>query len=84
MQIQIECNNSPYQKQSCCICNHLYEMTEAKVIVCNDQGKYYGEVCPECLKNGFNWLSDRFDQITQVRKTIKIRPTQKQKVPVSA
>lgn len=63
MKLQIECNQAPFQQQCCLTCNEIYEMVEAKVLVCNNQGKVYGEVCPHCLKKGFHWLSDRFEQL---------------------
>jgi len=62
-------------------------MSEAKVIVCNDQGKAYGEVCPHCLKQGFGWLSNRFDQLNQVSKVKEIdvvRQAQTRRMPVGA
>lgn len=62
MQLQIECNPVPFQEQSCLICNQLFNTTEAKVIICNDQGKKHGEACPACLGRGFNWLNQRFEQ----------------------
>ncbi len=63
MQLQIECNQTPCKQQPCLICNQLFELTEAKIIVCNDQGQSYGEVCSECLEKGFYWLNDRFKQL---------------------
>jgi hypothetical protein len=84
MQLQIECNGIPLQKQSCLICNHLFETTKARIIICNDQGNSYGEACPKCLKKGFYWLSDRFEQLNQPRKTVAIRETRKLEVPMSA
>ncbi len=71
MQLQIECNREPFKQKSCLICNQLFEMTEARIIVCNDQGNDYGEVCPKCLRKGFSWLSDRFEQLSQPQKSLK-------------
>jgi len=59
-------------------------MSEAKVIVCNDQGKYYGEVCPHCLKQGFAWLSSRFDQLNKIKEIDVARQSQTQRIPVGA
>jgi hypothetical protein len=73
MQFQIECNHAPFQTQQCLICNRLFEMTEAKVIACSDQGKSYGEVCPNCLQEGFDWISDRFDQLNQPKRRVTQR-----------
>ena len=83
MQLQIECNHIPFQKHPCLICNQLFEMGEAKILVCNDQGKYYGEVCPKCLENGFDWLSDRFEQLNQPKRKIALRQTRIE-LPVGA
>lgn len=55
----------------------------ARVIVCNNRGKTYGEVCPHCLKEGFNWLSDRFERINKVKEIDVARRTRTQKMPVS-
>lgn len=84
MKLQIECNGIPLQHQSCSICNQLFETVEAKIIVCSDQGNYYGEVCPECLKKGFYWLNDRFEQLNQPKKAAVIRQTGDLEVPIGA
>ncbi|MBW4541214.1 MAG: hypothetical protein KME43_19060 [Myxacorys chilensis ATA2-1-KO14] len=84
MQLQVEHNSSLLQKQSCLICKQLFEMTEAKIIICNEQGTYYGEVCPKCLEKGFDWLSDRFERLNQSRKTIVIEQTPVLEIPISA
>lgn len=84
MQLQIECNYTPLQKRRCLICDEQFVTTEAKVIACNDQGKSYGEVCPACLKEGFDWLSDRFDQINQSQRVDVIRHVRSQKMLVGA
>ena len=83
MQLQIECNHTP-QQQSCWICKQLIEMTEAKVIVCNEQGYCYGEVCPKCLKKGFQWLSGQFEQLNQQKATVPIRQTRNRQIPIGA
>lgn len=84
MQFQIECNNAPFQQQLCLICDSVFEMTEAKVIACNDQGKSYGEVCPHCWKEGFDWLSDRFDRLKQRQKIEAVRPVRIEQMPIGA
>lgn len=84
MQLQIECNPLPFRQEQCLICNQAFKMTEAKVIVCNDRGKDYGEVCPKCLEKGFHWLSDRFEQLQQPKKVIAMRQTQRLKPLVGA
>lgn len=84
MQLQIECNCIPFQQQSCWICHQSFQMTEAKVIICNDQGNGYGQVCPQCLKRGFHWLSNRFEQMDQPKATVLLRQSQNLEVPNSA
>jgi hypothetical protein len=84
MQLQIECNNVPSQQQSCSICSQAFEMAEARIIVCNDQGKDCGEVCSICLSRGFDWLSDRFDQLNQAKKPVLMRRTQRLEIPIGA
>ena len=83
MQLQIECNHIP-QQQSCCICNQLIEMTQARVIVCNDQGTHCGEVCTQCLKKGFHWLSEQFEQLHQPKKTVAIPQSRSLDIPLGA
>lgn len=84
MQLQIECNSIPLQQNKCWICNQIFKPTEAKIIVCNDQGNDYGEVCPQCLEKGFDWLSDRFEQLNQPKKKVVIRRTPQLEIPIGA
>lgn len=84
MQLQIECNDAPRQKQLCLICDQQFQRREAKVIICNDQGKNYGEVCSLCLKEGFGWISDRFNQLNQPHRKVATRQTQNLEIPISA
>jgi acetylglutamate synthase len=83
MQLQVEYNYSPSQKQQCIICNRQYKSAEAKVIVCNNQGISSGEVCSECLAHGFNWISDRFEHLNSSRKKNAASRPQKTKVPIA-
>ena len=64
MQLQVECNGLSPKQQLCWICNHSFEMSEARIIVCDDQGDSYGEVCPQCLSMGFNWIKNQFQQLS--------------------
>jgi hypothetical protein len=82
MQFQIEYNEVPLKTEQCLICDRLFEMTEAKVIICDDQGKSFGEVCPKCLKKGFGWLSDRFEQLNHPKRKAPAAYPEKTKVPV--
>jgi hypothetical protein len=84
MQLQIECNHTPSQKQRCLTCNQIFEVKEAEVIVCDDQGKPCGEVCPQCLKRGYQWLSHRFDQINQLKKVDILQRPHRKKIPLGA
>jgi hypothetical protein len=84
MQLQIEYNHAPFQQQSCLICNRLYEMAEAKILVCNERGEHQGEVCPKCLRKGFDWLSDRFEQIAQPKRKITLRQSRSLEIPIGA
>jgi hypothetical protein len=82
MQLQIEYNPVPALQESCLICNEQFEMTEARIIACNEQGKSYGDVCPQCLEKGFNWLNQQFQQLNQPKRNVSIRKTQPVQVPV--
>lgn len=84
MQVQIECNSFPLQQQSCLICNQLFEMTEAKIIICDDQGNDHGEVCFTCLEKRFYWLNYQFEQLKQSKSAVEIRQTRSLEIPISA
>lgn len=62
MQFAIECNKLKKQ-QICLICAQQFQMGEARLIVCSNQGDSYGDVCPECIGRGANWISSRLRQI---------------------
>ncbi len=60
MQLQIECNSSSSKSQhSCVLCGQVFQSTEARVIVCNDRGNSYGDICADCLKRGSDWIWHR-------------------------
>jgi len=82
MQLQIEYNSVPKLQQSCLLCNQCFEMTQARIIACDAQGKSYGDVCPKCLEKGFQWLSQRFQQLEQPQKTVTVLKTRPLQVPV--
>jgi uncharacterized protein CbrC (UPF0167 family) len=63
MQFQIECNSFLKSDQTCLTCNEQFEMTEARVIVCNEQGDSYGDICPYCIAMGCNWLERKLQQL---------------------
>lgn len=56
MQLQIECNHSPIVDQSCILCKESFSSAKARVIVCNDLGNSFGDLCPTCLLQGPNWI----------------------------
>lgn len=62
MQLQIECN-SLKNDQICLICNNQFQMSEARLIVCNYQGDRYGDVCPHCILKGGNWIAKQLNSI---------------------
>ncbi len=60
MQLQIECNSSSSQSQHhCVLCSQVFQITEARVIVCNDRGSSYGDICADCLNRGSDWIWHR-------------------------
>jgi uncharacterized protein CbrC (UPF0167 family) len=63
MQFQIECNSFFRDFQTCLICNQQFEMKEARVIVCNEEGDSYGDICPHCIVMGSNWIGSKLQQI---------------------
>ncbi len=63
MQFQIECNSLLKNHQMCVTCNKQFEMKEARVIVCNEQGDSVGELCPKCIRMGFHWLGSQLQQL---------------------
>jgi hypothetical protein len=70
MQLQVECNGSVKSARSCWTCDRSFQIQPAKVIICNDQGMSYGEVCPQCINQGFDWIHNRFTQLTHLSQTI--------------
>lgn len=62
MQFKMECNSLKKQ-QICLICNQQFQMGEARLIVCSNQGDSYGDVCPKCMGRGANWINNQLRQI---------------------
>jgi hypothetical protein len=77
MQLQVECQGSQGSWQTCWICNRAFKIREARVIVCSDEGINYGEVCPQCVHQGFDWLSERFERLNCSRAQIGSLPNQR-------
>ncbi len=55
MKFQIECNTSQ-SSQVCLICQQNFQDHEARLIICNDQGEGYGDICYQCMAKGRNWI----------------------------
>jgi hypothetical protein len=55
MKFQIECNTRK-SRQVCLICQQNFQMNEARLIVCSDEGGGYGDICPQCIARGGNWI----------------------------
>lgn len=61
IQLQVECSqsSSPY---TCCTCNELFTMQNARVMALNSQGYHYGDVCTNCISKGSSWITNRLQQ----------------------
>ncbi|MGF1939516.1 MAG: hypothetical protein RM347_035230 [Nostoc sp. ChiQUE02] len=55
MKFQIECNTGK-SSQVCLICQQNFQTHEARLIICNDQGEGYGDICHQCIAKGGNWI----------------------------
>jgi hypothetical protein len=69
MQLQVECNNLVGKRQVCWMCDRPFKMQAARVILCDNQGRTYGDVCPTCIGQGYGWLSSQFERLTAPQKT---------------
>lgn len=58
MQFQIECNTLK-NNQICLICNTQFQMQAVRLIVCNDRGDGYGDICPQCIAMGADWIGNK-------------------------
>ena len=76
MQLQIECNNTSLSDQPCLLCNQEFELQEARVIVCNEGGANCGDLCPECISKGPDWIWQRLIQTSNL-------PLKAEMIPVS-
>ena len=65
MQFQLECNSLSSKQQTCLACKNPFEMREARVIVCNNHGDGYGDICPQCIAMGRSWIKRRLKQLNQ-------------------
>jgi hypothetical protein len=65
MRFQLECNNLN-KEQICLICNKQFQMREARLIICNNQGDSYGDVCPDCIAMGAKWIANQLQQSNSI------------------
>jgi hypothetical protein len=61
MKFQIECN-SLKKKQTCLVCKNPFEMKDARLILCSDAGDRYGDVCPDCMAKGADWIGSQYQE----------------------
>jgi hypothetical protein len=47
------------------VCNRLFQLSEARLIVCDDRGDRYGDICPECTTRGGNWINSQLTLSTR-------------------
>jgi hypothetical protein len=73
MQLQIECDGLKHSPQTCCICNDQFEPNQAKIILCDEQAVEYGEICPHCLHQGFDWIKQQFEGSYLLKKANRSR-----------
>lgn len=71
MKFQIECNRLP-NAQSCLICHQQFQMREARLIICNDQGDSYGDACPDCIARGATWIGSHLQQSDHKNERLKL------------
>lgn len=77
MQLQVECG-FPGLAQPCSLCEQSFEMNEGRVILCDEQGDRYGEVCPQCIGQGIHWLNHQFERLVQqMSRPHRIKPPQR-------
>ncbi|RCJ15920.1 hypothetical protein A6S26_06390 [Nostoc sp. ATCC 43529] len=64
MKFQIECNTAK-NSQICLICQQKFMAKEARLIICNDQGEGYGDLCYQCIGKGGNWVQLQLQKFSQ-------------------
>ncbi|WP_088893335.1 hypothetical protein [Leptolyngbya ohadii] len=80
MQLQVECG-FPGLAQPCSLCEQSFEMKEGRVILCDDQGDRYGEVCPQCISRGVHWINHQFERmVQQVSRAHRMKPPKRNPV----
>ena len=63
MQFQVECNSFVLKQPTCLICQEQFEVIKARVIVCNDEGDGYGDICPKCIAMGSVWINSQLQSL---------------------
>jgi hypothetical protein len=73
MKFQIECNTSKSNKsnQRCLICQQKFQTHKARLIICNDQGEGYGDICHQCISKGGNWIQFQLQEFSQKMLVLK-------------
>ncbi|MEA5619083.1 hypothetical protein VB711_14735 [Cronbergia sp. UHCC 0137] len=64
MRFQIECNRL-LNSQTCLTCHKQFDLQEARLIICDDEGQCCGDVCPECIAKGAKWIDSRLPKFNQ-------------------
>jgi hypothetical protein len=64
MKFQIECNTGR-SRQVCLICQQNLQINEARLVVCNDQGDGYGDICHQCIAKGGNWIQSQLQEFSK-------------------
>ncbi|KAF3886525.1 MULTISPECIES: hypothetical protein [Nostocales] len=63
MKFQIECS-SLIKHEFCLICDRPIQRTEARLIVCSDQGDGFGDICPKCIGMGAYWIKNQLQHLS--------------------
>jgi hypothetical protein len=63
MKFQIECNTGK-TRQICLICQQTFQTHKARLIICNDQGEAYGDICHQCISKGGNWIQFQLQEFS--------------------
>lgn len=62
MQLQIEHTCSLMTQQHCLTCQQAFIPSLARVIVCNESGDAYGDLCAACFTQGSSFIRSRIHQ----------------------
>lgn len=70
MQLQIECNNTSLANQACVLCNQEFELQEVRIVVCQEGENACGDLCPQCISQGPDWIWQHLLQRTKIQSKI--------------